>query len=219
MRKQTLKPLAAMFIVFLLTSCSLAESGRDQVTIKPAYADMDLPAATLRMTSETFTCHMGDVTLSVDGRYSVLLSVQRGEESMDIMTVNGATYARLTGEPVSSSSISRVKLFKRLDGRWATSGALDSVLIDTLPRSPSGCLKWMGVRVKGRVLSDGVSGIPGSGDTVIRTLANGGSLSQINVESPPGITTAVITTRASTYGRAEDGLLITDQEYLVMVGE
>jgi hypothetical protein len=67
------------------------------------------------------------------------------DKGLEILTTGGVSYARWTAGTESIETTERRELVERLDGEWATWGQPDTVALEELPSSPSGCLEWVSV--------------------------------------------------------------------------
>jgi hypothetical protein len=71
--------------------------------------------------------------------------VEEDDRGLEILTTEGVSYARWTAGTEGIETAARRELIERLDGKWATWGQPDTIALEELPSSPSGCLEWISV--------------------------------------------------------------------------
>ncbi len=97
-----------------------------------------------------FSCHIGSITVASRATSSLADSYFRSQtddlgNGLEILTLDGISYARFTGPLLSGSSESHVSARRLVESNWATAGIPDTITLEELPATPLGCLEWASI--------------------------------------------------------------------------
>lgn len=192
--------------------------------------------------ADGFTCRIGNTIVVQDstpeGWNSFYASyIDSAARGLEIVTLDGVSYARWIGEPLSDASPSQVKLIKQLAGAWGTANQPDTILLEEIPSSASVCLDWAGVQRDAisavRVQDNGSWSfqtsllepddalVTGTGSTTsqnglmtgLNIISNGDSVLEITFELP--VEFPEVTSRNRPQGLVE---ALSQNEYFALVG-
>jgi len=103
-----------------------------------------LPEITDAAGEDGFDCRIGSTTVARRAGDSLYRSVDETGQGLEILTVDWVSYARYTGELETDASEERRAIVEKLHGNWGTWGQPDTITLEELPATPSGCLEWVG---------------------------------------------------------------------------
>jgi hypothetical protein len=244
--------ITTLALAALLSACSSASTPAPaSTTIPPQPPTTIEPPAAIDLIERLdevgadagFTCRMGDTTVSfirpdgklpaLDSRYSSLLEPGTG---LEIVTLDMVSYARWQGATPKDASPARSAVLKKLNGAWGTWGQPDTITLEELPSSPSGCLEWVGPLTFSDVTtqSDGswafIATAQGATQQVTGSAAlDQGAMSSFSVENQDGTLIDISFIRPPEFPpavSAKDGsrrpvgavVEVTQDEYFALVG-
>ena len=246
-----LRTAGALVAAALLGACS-TNSQQPLETAEPAAASTSLPPVSPALTAEAllarideagaerFLCDLNGTTVARLGGYDSFYSSEVDDtgNGLSVVTIAGVSYARYQGLLDTSASTKRQSVVKMLNGKWATWGQPDTIMLEELPGSPSGCLAWYALDASSIgnvvVLADGTitfnvelgDGVSGTGSLTSRpdgtaerlTIGSIGSL--VAVVSLGEIGNAGLPSSLGPDGRTRprDAVDITQEEYFALVG-
>jgi hypothetical protein len=130
---------------------------------------------TLNAAAETygFSCRGAEyLTMSSPdgGSFSGSFAVNEARESVQVLTLDGVSYARVEPgtDPIPSP---RREVVEKVGKNWGSWGQPDTVLLEMTPASPSSCLGWEGIYA---ATATGVQTSPNGTITFTLALANPG---------------------------------------------
>jgi hypothetical protein len=190
--------------------------------------------------AERFLCDLSGTVVARLGGYDSFYSSEVDDtgNGLSIVTIDGVSYARYQGPLDASASTTRQSVVKKLDGQWATWGQPDTILLEELPGSPSGCLAWYALGASSLsnvvVLADGVitfdvglgDGMSGTGSLTSRL---DGTVERLEISSDGlivaavslgAIPNAVLPEDLGPDGRTRPRNVVelTQEEYFALVG-
>jgi hypothetical protein len=176
--------------------------------------------------NDMFTCVIGDVTFSKEGRRSYTSIDPTEDSKVEVVTNDRASYARISREPRESSSKTRKELLSRFKNLWITTGQPDAVLAALMPKDPQGCLYLMNADMAGSLRQTGATFLETSSSRCreATVLTNAGTIVSIHIKDKRGAVCAALyldnKLDTSHFPQAYDlsPVLVSKAEYDLMVG-
>jgi hypothetical protein len=195
-------------------------------------------AAEVDMAGEDgFACELGEITVArMAGGDSLWRSMSTEGDGLEIVTLEGVSYARWRGVLPADASRERRSVVAKLDGRWATWGQPDTILLEELPGTPLTCLEWVGIEWSGASVEAGADGavtfsvmVPGA--SVAEAVEVRGEIEQIS-----GMPSALVAggdgwgeirialgeaagkSAIEKAGEPDGAVTVTQEEYFALVG-
>lgn len=246
-----LRTAGALVAAALLAACS-ANPQKPLATDAPAAVSTSLPPVSPALTAEAllarideagaerFLCDLNGTVVARLGGYDSFYSsaIDDTGNGLSVVTIEGVSYALYQGPLDASASTTRQSVVKKLNGRWATWGQPDTILLEELPGSPSGCLAWYALDASSLsnvvVLADGTitfdAGLgDGASGTGILTSRPDGTAERLEISSE-GLTVAAVSLGEISAAlmpqdlgvdgrtRPRDAVELTQEEYSALVG-
>lgn len=181
---------AALFTTILIAGCG--ESGHSDSSggemLHESIPSRELTDRLREETAYSYTCSVGDVSVSTFRSGASYYRSETGDgEGLEILTVDGVSYARYTGETTDDSQ-ERDAVKKKLNGAWGTWGQPDTIALEELPYGAASCMEWASIDIE-----DVDKAHNHMGKTYFEVVSGGDKATGAVVEDEDGRETVVIT--------------------------